>query len=434
MGKLLEKIKFWRKPKYCKENKEIEKPNRQILRIESDCDIDWLTKKVLLNGIEVEFILDSGAQISCISENTWKSIGCPRLIETKYSGKSFTGNEIKIIGTFYCIVELDGVKELLLAHVTKEKLNLFGLPWIVKLEQKLCKPIVTTIKDTQIENVLAIECIENMKTNIEIELKNKFKQVFSDGLGHCTKTKAHLELKPGVKPIFVKARPVPIGVKDAIEQELNRLQKLGAIKPIEFADWTAPILAVKKANGKIRVCMDYSTGLNASLELNRHPLPSPAEIWAGIHGSKIFSQLDLRDAYLQIELDEFSKKLTCINTHKGLFQVQRRLPFGVKSAPAIFQKLMDKLIIGIPGVYAYLDDVIIVSNTLQEHRLRLLEIFARIEDWGLKIQLDKCKFFENKLKFLGHIVSENGIEPDPIKKEIIKKLPCPKNVKELWAQ
>ncbi|KAL7076725.1 hypothetical protein ACQ4LE_003576 [Meloidogyne hapla] len=91
---------------------------------------------------------------------------------------------------------------------------------------------------------------------------------------------------------------------------------------------------------------------------------------------------------------------------------------------------MDKLIIGIPGVYAYLDDIIIVSNTLHEHRLRLLEIFARIEDWGLKIQLDKCKFFENKLKFLGHIVSENGIEPDPIKKEIIKKLPSPKNVKE----
>ena len=170
--------------------------------------------------------------------------------------------------------------------------------------------------------------------------------------------------------------------------------------------------------------------MNNAIELDRHPLPKPSEIWAEIHGSKVFSQLDLRDAYLQIELDESSKKLTCINTHKGLFEVQR-LPFGVKSAPGIFQRFMDKLISGIPGVFAYLDDVIIVSKNIEEHKVRLFEIFDRIEKWGLKIQLEKCNFFKEKLKFLGHIVSKSGIEPDPEKKKKISDLARPKDVKEL---
>nr|CAD2155480.1 unnamed protein product [Meloidogyne enterolobii] len=142
---------------------------------------------------------------------------------------------------------------------------------------------------------------------------------------------------------------------------------MGAIRPIEFADWAAPILAVKKANGKIRVCIDYSTGLNEALELNKYPLPTPQEIWSEMHGNKIFSQLDLRDAYLQVELDSDSKKLANINTHMGIFEVQR-LPFGVKSAPAIFQKLMDELISGLKGVFAYLDDLIIGSENETEHK------------------------------------------------------------------
>jgi hypothetical protein len=199
-------------------------------------------------------------------------------------------------------------------------------------------------------------------------------------------------------------------VKDSIEKELDRLLKMGVIKPIKFSNWAAPILAIKKANGKIRVCIDYSTGLNNAIELDSHPIPTTNEIWSEVHGNKIFSQLDLRDTYLQIELYEFSKKLACINTHKGLFEVQR-LPFGVKSVPGIFQRLMDKLISGIPGVFAYLDDLIIMSKTIEEHEFRLIEVFNRIEKWGLKIQFEKCNFFKEKLKFLGHIVSNKGIEP-----------------------
>nr|CAD2199217.1 unnamed protein product [Meloidogyne enterolobii] len=149
-----------------------------------------------------------------------------------------------------------------------------------------------------------------------------------------------------------------------------------------------------------------------------------------MHGNKIFSQLDLRDAYLQVELDSDSKKLANINTHKGLFEVQR-LPFGVKSAPAIFQKLMDELISGLKGVFAYLDDLIIASENETEHKKILIQLFEGIQKYGLKIQLEKCNFFKPELKFLGHIVSAEGIKPDPKKKGIIQKLPRSQNIKEL---
>ncbi|KAL7070485.1 hypothetical protein ACQ4LE_010395 [Meloidogyne hapla] len=425
---LLSSVKKWWKSHECKEFSE---QSSDILHMRISEKPKWLTKKVLVNGSEVEFILDSGAQITCVSENTWKCIGSPKLIGMPCKGKSFTGNQFKMLGSFIASIEVDGVQEVLETHVTSENWNLFGLPWIIEFESKLNYPIVSSIKKS-IEpfEVLKIEKDESEISEIVKRLSVKFKKVFEEGLGHCTKMKAHLYLKPGVKPVFVRPRPVPIGVKDAIEKELNRLSEMGAIKPIEFANWAAPILAIKKANGKTRVRMDYSTGLNNAIELDRHPLPKPSEIWAEIHGSKVFSQLDLRDAYLQIELDESSKKLTCINTHKGLFEVQR-LPFGVKSAPGIFQRFMDKLISGIPGVFAYLDDVIIVSRNIEEHKVRLFEIFDRIEKWGLKIQLEKCNFFKEKLKFLGHIVSKSGIEPDPEKKKKISDLARPKDVKEL---
>ncbi|KAL3121318.1 hypothetical protein niasHT_008300 [Heterodera trifolii] len=146
-------------------------------------------------------------------------------------------------------------------------------------------------------------------------------------------TKDEASLIEVAKPIFCKARQIPHSATES---------------PIDFSHWAAPILAGKKKDGKTRVCIDFSTGLNNALELNRHPLPRPDDIYAALNGAAYFSNLDLRDAYLQMELDQESKDLCVINTHRGLFQC-KRLPFGVKSAPSIFQHLMDKICAGIPG-------------------------------------------------------------------------------------
>uniref|UniRef100_A0A914HLE0 RNA-directed DNA polymerase n=1 Tax=Globodera rostochiensis TaxID=31243 RepID=A0A914HLE0_GLORO len=206
-----------------------------------------------------------------------------------------------------------------------------------------------------------------------------------EGLGKCTKMKAHLHLKPDATPVFCRPRPVPHGARDAVDAELDRLLKIGAIKQIDYSRWAAPIVAVKKRSADTRVCIDFSTGLNNNIELHRHPLPLPADIFYGIRGTSVFSQIDFRDAYLQVELDDESKAL----------------------------KLMDELVAGLQGVFVYLDDFVVASNSVHEHFTALHELFRRLDQWGMRVKMSKCQFLCSKLKFLGHVISAEGIRPDP---------------------
>lgn len=121
-----------------------------------------------------------------------------------------------------------------------------------------------------------------------------------------------------------------------------------------------------------------------------------------------------------------SRRSWCV-THRGLYQYQR-MPFGVKSAPSIFQKLMDTLLAGIPGVFTYLDDLVIATSTVEDQLQALSQVFAKLQNFGLKLQLDKCNLFVKSLEFLGHIVDENGIWPNPKRTLAVREMPQPKDV------
>ena len=201
-------------------------------------------------------------------------------------------------------------------------------------------------------------------------------------------------------------------------------------KKVEYSHWAAPIVVVPKKSGTVRICADFKTGLNDALEMHQHPLPTPDEIFSKLNQGAWFTQVDFADAYLQLEMDESSKELVTINTPKGLYQYQR-LPFGVKSAPGIFQETMDNLTSGLKGCAAYLDDVIVTGTTLEEHNMNVLELFKRISDFGFRVKMDKCSFAKKEIKFLGHIISKEGRKPDPEKITAIVEMPPPKDRKQL---
>ena len=117
-----------------------------------------------------------------------------------------------------------------------------------------------------------------------------------------------------------------------VEKELDRLQEAGVIEPTNYSSWAVPIVVVRKANGKVCICADYSTGLNNELDTHQYPLPIPEDLFAKLNGEICFEKIDFSDAFLQLEVDEDSNELITINTHKGLFRYNR-LPFGVKTAP-----------------------------------------------------------------------------------------------------
>ena len=172
--------------------------------------------------------------------------------------------------------------------------------------------------------------------------------------------------------------------------------------------------------------------INPQLEVDEYPLPRIDDIYACLDGGTLFSVIDLRHAYLQMEVDEQSRPLLTINTTHGLYQYQR-LPYGVASAPAIWQRAMDQILQGIPGVFCYLGDIIVTGSTLKEHLGRLATVLERLEEYGLKANREKCKFLRSSVQYLGHLISAEGLHQSPKKVKAITEMAKPQDLTQLRA-
>jgi hypothetical protein len=259
----------------------------------------------------------------------------------------------------------------------------------------------------------------------------EFREIFeSTELGHCKNAKAKLVLKDGAVPRFFKPRPIPFALKEKVEEDLTRLEKLGVLTPIQSSEWAAPIVPVPKPNGSVRVCGDFKVTVNPWLDVDQYPLPRPEELFAALNGGQRFTKIDLSEAYLQIELDEDSRKLLVINTHKGLFQCNR-LMYGVNSAPAIFQQKMDEILPRRNGVVCYMDDILVTGKSDSEHIENVRSVFDQLKRFGLKIRLEKCRFLQESVEYLGRIVDRNGIHVSPKKVSAIVELSAPKDQSQL---
>ena len=179
-------------------------------------------------------------------------------------------------------------------------------------------------------------------------LLETYKDIFADELGTIQPYKAKLIVAPSAVPKYHRPRSVPFAMKSVVEEELNRLESTGVLERVEVADWAASIVAVPKKDGRVRICGDYKVTINPMLDVNQYPLPRPEDLFATLAGGKRFTKLDLSHAYNQLILDEESRPYLTINTHRGLYQYNR-LPFGVASAPAVFQKTMDTILRGLKG-------------------------------------------------------------------------------------
>ena len=153
------------------------------------------------------------------------------------------------------------------------------------------------------------------------------------------------------------------------------------IEKVSYSDWAAPIVPVPKPDGSIRICGDYKVTINPLLKVDQ---PKAENLFSTLAGGKHFSKLDLTNAYQQVVLDPASRQYVTISTHKGLY-CYHRLPFGVSSAPAIFQQTMEKILQGLPMVVVYIDDILITGRTQEEHLQNLAQVLARLSAYGLKL-------------------------------------------------
>ncbi len=381
--------------------------------------------ELLINNRKCELELDTGAAVTVINEETHKNL-CSRsstLEPSSCSLRTYTGERVKVLGKVTVPVQY-GAQEYKLTTLVVEgaRPNLLGRDWLahIRLDWKA---------------LFRVEAVSDSKAPPEQparlqKLREKYSDVFEEGLGTMKSMKAKIQVDHEAQPRFFKARPVPYALKPKIEAELDRLQAAGAIEPVRFSEWAAPIVPVVKSDKSIRICGDYKLTVNQASKLDQYPIPKTEDLLATLGGGEKFTKLDMSQAYQQLELDDDSKQYVTINTHKGLFRYNR-LPFGVSSAPGIFQRTMDNLLQGIPYVITRVDDILVSGRDDEAHLDNLQEVLARLQGEGLRLKLPKCTFMAPEVTYCGQRVDKEGVRPVQEKVEAISKAPAPTSASQL---
>ena len=254
--------------------------------------------------------------------------------------------------------------------------------------------------------------------------------MFEPGIGEVVGYEAQLQLKEDFKPVFRKARTVPYALKERIEETIDKMVTDKILTPVDHSQFASPIVPVLKPDSTVRICGDYKSNLNINLETKQYPLPKVDECFHPMRGGKQFSKLDIRQAYNHLALREADKKLTTINTTKGLF-IWNRLPYGVSSATAIFQQTMDSVLRGCKGTVCRVDDILVTGQTEEEHMDNLEEVIRRLEVANFRCNLKKSEFPKDEVKYLGYLISAKGIRPSEDKVETLMKADYPESLPAL---
>ena len=250
-------------------------------------------------------------------------------------------------------------------------------------------------------------------------------------LGHTTYAQHYIKLKPHTEPVYVPAYRLPHSQREIVDQQVECMLKEGVIQA-STSPWNSPIFLVPKRTGGYRPVIDFRR-VNQVTEDDRFPLPVLKDLLMSLgSGNAVYSSLDLLSGYWQVPLAPESRKITAFSTPKGHFE-WLRMPFGLKSAPITFQRLMNTIFAPMIGknVYAYLDDLIIFSKDIASHLTDLESVLLRLREAGLKVKLSKCDFLKKSLAFLGHVVDQEGIHPMDDKIKAITQFPTPKKVENV---
>ena len=251
-------------------------------------------------------------------------------------------------------------------------------------------------------------------------------------LGRTFKTKHPIPMHDD-SPFKLPYHRIPPSMFEEVRNHLKEMLALDAIR-VSQSPYASPVVLIRKPNGKIRFCIDFRK-LNSRTKKDAYSLPRIDEMFDSLYGAKWFSSLDIKSAYWQVEVEEADKEKTAFTVGPLGFYECNRMPFGLSNAPATFQRLMESCLgdMNMQSCLIYLDDIVVFSQTFEEHVERLEKVFQRLIDAGLKLSPAKCHLFQDKLKYLGHIVSADGISTDPAKIQCVREWPVPQSLEQLQS-
>ena len=240
-----------------------------------------------------------------------------------------------------------------------------------------------------------------------------------------------LNVIPSFKPVKQKRRSFALERQKAIHKKVGKLLQTGEIREVEYLEWLANVVLVKKENGKWRLCIDF-TDVNKACPKDSFPLPRIDLIMDVIAGHELLSFMDAFSGYNQISMDPGDQEKTSFVTAQGTY-CYRVMPFGLKNARATYQRLVNRMFQKQIGttMEVYIDDMLVKSTTAELHIAHLSKAFQILREYNMKLNPAKCAFGVSAGKFLGFIVNNRGIEPNPDKIKVVLDMPLPSGIKEV---
>lgn len=425
---------------------------------------------------EFPFLIDTGANINLINPKLAYTYGTSRPYDFQANGISsangnFHATSAININFFYPKINYSaqfilhkfhqffhGIIGTSILNALNAKIDLQNKTLTLQLkDQKLVIPILEYLPERNTSNIVtsSVEINKNASTSFDCEnlfrtthlspeeetkLKSILqanKEVFHEPnskLTCATKIECSINTTDDL-PVHQRVYPYPAAYAEEVNKQIKKLLDDGIIRPSRSA-WTSPVWIVPKksdASGekKFRMVIDYRK-INQKTISDRYPMPEISYVIDQLKGHKYFTTLDLISGFHQIKMKETDIEKTAFAINNGKFEFTR-MPFGLKNAPAIFQRALDDILREHIGkiCYVYIDDVIVFGETLDKHLENLNLILKTLNTAGLKIQLDKSEFLHPEVEFLGYIIGANGIKPNQKKIETINKFPEPKSIKEI---
>ena len=379
--------------------------------------------KVTVAGHTFAITVDTGASINVMDQETFSKLKGISLHKTNVKAYTYNATKpVRFLGKFDALVETprryttctfyvvnNHNSGCLLSSQTAQDLGLVSFH-LNEIQKKLS----ATTSDKAVQKIV-----------------NKYPEVFT-GIGKLKGHSLALNIDPEVIPQAQPQRRIPYHIRDKVEKAVKDLENDGIIEPVpdtQPTPWISPIVAVPKKDGSVRICVDMRMA-NMAIKRVRHLIPTVEDISYELNGAKLFSKLDLSQAYHQLELDEQSRHITTFSTHLGLFRYTR-LNYGTNAASELFQHTLQQHLQGIKGVKNIADDILVFGSTREDHDRALEACLERLSEKGLVLNSSKCSFLQTELSFFGQIFSEKGTRPDPKRVEDLSNAAVPTNIQEV---
>lgn len=362
-----------------------------------------IQRDVTINGRQATILIDTGADLNILPSNTGVNV---QLQPSKARVQAWGQYDIPVLGKAKCVVIYKN-KELEADFIVVQMRNhaitmpLFSLP--------LCREL------GMIDELIQIR---------RVDFVNEYHDLFQ-GMG-CLNTgfQYKASMKDDVPARNCPARRLPPAMMERVREELNKMHANGIIRQVtEPTDWSSPMLVTKKKSGDIRIVIDFRY-LNTAIRRQNYQIPRLDDMLPLLKKASVFSALDGTSGYLQIPVHHDSQLLLTFSSPWGRWCFQR-LPFGICSASEVFQQAMSDVLLDLPGVICYQDDILVYGNDKDQHDQRLKSVLDRLRSCGIKLNKSKCRIGVTELEFLGHRLSANGIAPSPDKVAALTTLPRP---------